>query len=204
MENQEFDKHLKKAITAEERKLQKAYLHSVENSLKTSKKKFNWRIAVSIIMLLGLVSYFALFNQSLSNDELYANYFSPYENVVKPIVRDKVKLTKIAEVFSLYEKGKYEKALEKFNKLTPQDAIDVGTLNFYKANTYLQLKQFEKAKTIFSETKNNKEWNQESLWYLALISIKLNDSDAALKNLHILSTKTFKNKEVKELINWLN
>lgn len=204
MEDREFDKHLKKAITTEERKLQKAYLRFVETSLKTSKKKFNWLIAASIVMLLGLVSYFALFNQSLSNDELYANYFSPYENVVEPIVRDKVKPTKKAEVFSLYEQGEYEKALEKFNQLTPQDAIDFATINFYKANIYLQLKQFEKAKNLFSKTKNNKEWHQESLWYLALISIKLNDSDASLEYLHKLNTKAFKNKEVKELINSLN
>ena len=204
MEDKEFDKHLKKAITAEERKLKKAYLKILETSLKGSKKKINWRIAASILILIGLGSYFILFNKSLNNDELYANYFSPYENVVAPIVRDKVTLTKKAEVFSLYEQAEYKKALEKFNQLTPQDSIDVATLNFYKANTYLQLNAFEKAKNLFSKTQKNEEWSQESLWYLALISIKLNDIDAALNYLQELKVKdTFKNEEVEELINLL-
>lgn len=204
MDDKAFDKHLKKAITTEERKLQKAYLRSIETSLKTSKKKFNWRIAASILLLIGLGSYFMFFNQSLSNDELYNQYFYPYENVVEPVVRDQIKLSKKAQVFNLYEQGEYEKAMVKFNELTPKDSIDIATLNFYKANTYLQLKQFEKAKILLSKTQKNKEWNQESLWYLALISIKLNETETALEHLNKLSEKTFKNKEVKVLINSLN
>lgn len=204
MENQEFNKHLKKAITTEERKLQKAYLHSIESSLKTPKKNFNWRIAASIILLIGLGSYFMFFNQSLSNDELYTKYFYPYENVVEPVVRDQIKLSKKAQVFNLYEQGEYEKAIVKFNELTPKDSIDMATLNFYKANTYLQLKQFEKAKILFSKTQKDKEWNQESLWYLALISIQLNETETALEYLNKLSKKTFKTKEVKVLINSLH
>lgn len=204
MKDKAFDKHLKKAIIAEERKLQKAYLSTVETSLQASKKKFNWRIAASVVMLIGFGCYFVLSNQSLTNDELYANYISPYENVVEPIVRDRVKLTKKVEVFSLYEQAEYKKALEKFNLFTPQDSIDVATLNFYKANTYLQLNAFEKAKNLFSKTQKNKEWRQESLWYLALISIKLNDTDTALNYLQKLKDKNiFKNEEVKELINLL-
>ena len=204
MENQEFDTHLKRAITAEERKLQKTYLRSIETSLKNSKKKFNWQIAASIVIIIGLGSYFMILNQSLSNDDLYANYYSPYENIVEPIVRDQVKLSKKGQAFSLYEQGEYKKALEKFNQLTSQDSIDVATLNFYKASTHLHLKAFEKAKNLFSQTQKNKEWSQESLWYLALISIKLNDTDAAFKYLQELKDKdTFKNEEVKELINLL-
>lgn len=204
MEDKEFDKHLKKAITTEERKIQKAFLRSIETSLKTSKKRFNWQIAASIVILIGFSGYFLLFNQSLSNEELYSKYFSPYENVVEPIVRDQIKLSKKAQIFSLYEQGEYEKAIDGFNQLTPQDSINVATISFYKANSYLQLKQFEKAKALFSQTQNTQEWNQESIWYLALIAIKLNDTDAALIYLKKLQKRNVKNEATKELIKSIN
>lgn len=207
MEDLEFDKNLKKAITVEERKHQKAYLQSLENSLvsKSQKKKFNWRVAASIAVLFGLGSYLLLFNSSISNEDLYDTYFYPYENIVAPIVRDQVNLSRKAAVFSQYEQGNYKNAIDGFNQLTTQDSINVATITFYKANSYLQLKQFEKAKNLFSQIIENKEWEAESLWYLALTSIKLNETDAALTYLqHLKNKKTFKNDEVKKLINLMN
>lgn len=207
MENLEFDKHLKKAITAEERKQQKQYLKSIEASLKidNNRKKFNWRIAASILLLIGLGSYFVFFNQSLSNNELYTKYFYPYENVIEPIVRDQMKLTKKGEVFSLYERGAYEKAIEGFNQLLSQNSFDVATLNFYKANAYLQLKEYEKAQPLFAKivANKNKEWQAESLWYLGLISLKLNEVADAKKYFEELKNQPFKNKEVNDLLDKL-
>jgi tetratricopeptide (TPR) repeat protein len=206
MEDLEFDKNLKKAITAEERKRQKVYLQSIEDTIEAPKpKRTNWWVAASIVIVVGFSVYFALFNQSLSNEALYSKYFYPYENVVVPIVRDRVNQTNKAKAFSFYEQGEYQKAIDGFIQLTTNDSIDVATITFYKANTYLQLKQFEKAKTLFSQVVENKEWEAESLWYLALTSIKLTDTEAALKYLQKLKNKkTFKYEEVKELIDLLN
>jgi tetratricopeptide (TPR) repeat protein len=210
MEDLEFDKNLKKAITAEERKCQKTYLQSVEETIQEPKsKKTNWWIAASIVALIGLSGYFTLFNPSASNEELYSEYFTPYENVVEPIVRNQVELSKKAQIFSQYEQGEYQKAIDGFNQLTVQDSIDVATINFYKANAYLQLKEFEKAKGILYQVieNGNNEWKEESLWYLALISLKLNDEDTAkayLQKLEKQNKKVFKNKEVEDLLNILN
>jgi tetratricopeptide (TPR) repeat protein len=210
MEDLEFDKNLTKAITTEERKRQKAYLQSVEGTIKEPKsKKTNWWIAASMATLIGLSGYFALFNQAVSNEELYDTYFSPYENVVEPIVRNQVNLTKKAKIFSQYEQGEYQKAIDGFNQLITQDSIAFTTINFYKANAYLQLKEFEKAQGLLYQVieNENKEWKEESLWYLALISLKLNDVDAAtiyLQKLQKQNKKVFKNKEVEDLLNILN
>ena len=204
MQEQEFDKHLKQAIKTEERKIQKDYLRSLESSLNNSKKKFNWRIAASITIIIGLSGYFLLFNKSLSNDELFSTYFSPYENVVAPIVRDQITLSKKAQAFRLYEQGNYIKAIDGFNELTTLDSIDVATINFYKANAYLELKKYENAKDYFSQASQNKEWENESFWYLALISIKLNDKDSALNYLKKLENQSYKRKEIKDLMNILN
>ena len=207
MEEKEFDKNLKKIITSQERKLQKKYLRSIEASLiNTNKsKKFNWLIAASIGLFIGLGSYLFLFNNSLSNEEIYNTYFSPYANVVEPIVRDKVNLSKKAEAFSLYERGEYKKAIKSFNLLSDKDSINTATLNFYKANTYIKLNEFEKAKNLFHKVieSNSKEWKQESMWYLALIDIKLNNIDTAkthLQNLQKQNKQAFKTEEIKTIL----
>ena len=211
MEDLEFDKNLKKVITVEERKHQKAYLQSLESSLvnKNEKKKFNWRVAASIAALVGLGSYFLLFNSSISNEDLYDTYFYPYENIVAPIVRDQVKLSKKGVVFSEYEQGNYKNAIDGFNQLSTKDSIDIVTINFYKANAYLQLKEFERAQNLFYQIIENddKEWKQESIWYLGLISLKLNDVTTSKKYLQKLNNQhqnIIKSKEVKTLLKKLN
>lgn len=204
MEDSTFDKNLKKAITAEERKHQKSFLQSVENSLEKP-RKINWFIAASIAILIGFGGYFIAFNQSLSSNELYDLHFYPYENVVAPIVRSQEKRSQKETVFAYYELGEYQKAIKGFNQLTTQDSIDITTINFYKANAYLQLKEYEKAKPLFAKivANDNKEWQAESLWYLGLISLKLNEVETAKKYFQELKNQPFKNKEVNDLLDKL-
>lgn len=208
MEDSTFDEQLKKAITAEERKHQKRYLKSIENSIEKPSKT-NWFVAASIIIIISLGSYLAVFNQSMSSDELYDSYFSPYENVVDPIVRSQEKRTKKQLVFASYELGEYQKAIEGFNQLLPQDATDVATLNFYKANAYLQLKEYQKAQPLFAEivVSKNQDWKTESLWYLGLIFIKLNKFTKAKKYFQELKKQNYqfyKSKEVENLLKELD
>ena len=209
MKETEFDKDVKKAITAEHRKELKDDLRSLEDSLAKSQqgsRKFNWRIAASIAVLIGLGSWFVLFNQEPSPEALYNQYFSPYENVVAPIVRDQVNLSKKAQAFANYEQGLYQKAIDGLDALTAQDSLDVSSINFYKANAYLKLFQFEQAKLLLEQVVDqSKEWKAESLWYLALISLKLNDIEASLSQLKRLQEidSVFKSKEIEHLLEQL-
>ena len=71
------------------------------------------------------------------------------------------------------------------------------------------MNEFEKAQNLFYQIIeiDDKEWKQESIWYLALISLKLDDVVAAKKYLQQLKNQhqhTFKNKEVKDLISTLH
>ncbi|WP_347173216.1 tetratricopeptide repeat protein [Polaribacter uvawellassae] len=208
MKDKEFDKNLQKAITASERKKQKRFLKSVEASLNdvdVKPKKVSWLVAAAIVVLIGLSSYFTLFNTSLSSDELYNNYYTPYKNVVEPIVRNQTELSKKAQVFADYELGNYQNAIVGFNQLKKQDSVAINTINFFKANAYLQLKEYQKAQTLFNQIieTDTKEWKQESNWYLALIALKLKDKNSAKEYLQNLQKQTFKNKELKDLLDKL-
>ena len=200
MKKAEFDKDVKKAITAEKRKEQKDFLRSLEDSLSESNqssKGFNWRIAASVAVLIGLVSSFFLFNQTPSSEQLYDDYFTPYSNVVAPVVRDQISLSKKASAFAAYEKGDYKQAIKELSLLTVQDSLEVSTRDFFMANAHLQLNQFEEAKKLLQQVVDqNKEWKDESIWYLALISLKMNNLDTSVSYLKELqqNSNVFKSK----------
>jgi tetratricopeptide (TPR) repeat protein len=210
MEGLEFDKNLKKAITASERKQQKLFLKSVEASIdKTVAKpsKINWFIAASIMALIGLGSYFIIENQSVSNQELYAENFTTYENVVAPIVRNNANRNTKQLAFAYYELGQYQKAIEQFNELTNTENTDLATINFYKANAYLSIKNYKKAKDLLVQIieSNNQKWKNESLWYLGLTYLKLDEKNNAILYIQKLQQqKSFKINEVNHLINEIN
>ena len=208
MKETEFDKDLRKGIAAEHRREWKENLRSLEASLAEPKKtstRFNFRIAASVAVLIGLASGFFLFNQNPSSEELYHQYFTPYENVVEPVVRDQVELSKKAQAFAYYEQGNYEKSIAIFQGLTPQDSLTFSVVQFYQANAYMRLNEFETAQKLFEQVVDqNKEWKEESLWYLALISLKSNDEDTAISYLKKLQQNgTVFKREVKALLETL-
>lgn len=206
MEDLKFDKNLKKAITAEKRAEHKEYLKSVEKTV-VKPKKTNWLIAASIIAIIGFSGYFIFNQQPLSNQELYAENFTPYQNVVAPIVRNRENLNKKALVFAHYELGEYQKAIEQFNDLTSTGSTDIITINFYKANAYLMIGEYQKAKDLLQQIidNNNQEWKNESLWYLGLAYLKLDEKDNASLYLQKLQQqKSFKINEVNNLLNEIN
>ncbi|WP_405607685.1 tetratricopeptide repeat protein [Polaribacter sp. Asnod1-A03] len=209
MENNEFEAHLKKVITAEERKQQKDFLKSVEATIRIDKtKKTKWFIAASIAVIISLSSYFVFNNQSISNQELYATYFTPHRNIVVPIVRSETKATNKITAFKNYETGKYTEAIALFNQLTKNDSIDNNTLHFYKGNAYLQLNKPEKAILSFLKiSDSDTNWQEERLWYLALASLKTDKKEDAKKYLiHLKSnnSKGFKLKEIENLLKEIN
>ena len=206
MNEKDIDNNLKKVIAFLERKQLKKQLQDIEDDIPKSikKSKVNWLLVASIALIFSLGGYFFFLNSTPTNEELFAEYFSPYENIVAPIVRNQKEKTSKEIAFALYENGNYDKAIENFETLKNDTIVDASTLNFYSANAYLQLEKVEKAKTFFLKVlkSKNKEWEQETLWYLGLINIKQNDLVSAKNNLHQLQKiyPNYKKKDVTELL----
>lgn len=209
MEDNEFHKNLKKAITTEERKQQKVFLNSVELSVKKTAvkpKKTKWFIAASIIAIISFGAYIIFNNKPLSNQELYAENFTHYENVVVPIVRNNKKLNQKAQAFAYYEIGEFQNAIVLFNELISKKNIDVTTIHFYKANAFLMIHEYKNAKKILQKLvdSKNQEWQNESLWYLALTHLQLNETDKAKLCLQKLERKKIRINKVRDLLKLLN
>ncbi|MFY9243848.1 MAG: hypothetical protein WAO74_12560 [Polaribacter sp.] len=209
MEDFEFDKHLKKAITAAERKKQKVFLQSVEanvNKVIAKPTKINWFIAASIVAVISFSGYFVFGNQAVSNQELYAENFTPYRNIVVPIVRNDFEKTTKIIAFAKYETKEYTEAISLFNQLETDKSVDKNTIHFYKANAYLQLNKPKEAIKSLLKISDNSKWQEEVLWYLALASLKTenqNDAKKYLLSLKSNNKKGFKSKEINKLLKQL-
>ena len=143
------------------RALKTVSLFDFSNSRKES---FYW-IAASIIMVLCIGGYWFI-NQEKKSDELFTQYFTP----------DKSKLKRLSpEASDNYQKGNYAAAIKALNNLQSSfDDTTEATNLFYKGNSYLALKEPDKAIECFKKVieSPNGVYKKESEWYLALSYVK--------------------------------
>lgn len=201
-----FQQSLQKVIAKEEYTTLKTHLQSLEKGNNSINYK-KWLVAASIVLLLGLSSFWFLNSDtSISPQDLYAQNFEPYRNVIKPIVRGGMDDTLETTAFTAYETKDYEKALTLFNKLL--DVNDSEITKFYKANVLLQLNKVEDAIAIFKQNANLKdEWKSKNSWYLALAYLKVDDIENAKKELEALANNqnnTFKVAAIQKLLKELD
>lgn len=123
------------------------------------------------IILAGLV--YLLMHLS-SNDEqaIYASYYTPYPNVVDPIVKGSMDSL---SVFQHYELQEYPKVIE---QLTSKSALDPDE-QFYLAASYLEENDLKNASILFESLSKSAKYADPSKWYLALICIKDNQTKCA-------------------------
>jgi len=158
-----------------------------------------WLIAASIALLFGL-TYFLNTSQKISTDQLFAQNFEPYRNVVAPIVRSDNQQDDKTRAFMAYEKGEYEIAISLFTKLYSETKEPYYL--FYKANALLKLERAKEAIPLLLEHLKTKDTlTKKTNWYLALAYIKLKEKKKAKELLKkVVDDKSYKSKEAKKLI----
>ncbi|OIQ21276.1 hypothetical protein [Lacinutrix sp. MedPE-SW] len=186
----EFENNLKRVIKHKENSELKAKLRDFETEIvtrdnKQKSKSFNWRIAASIIILLG-VSWFGY--QSffgVNYEDLYNANYQEYPNTEYAITRSDTIDSPERRAFVAYEAQDFENAITLFENLPV--AVKKPYHIFYKAQAYLKIGDIEKSKAIFkSIITEGKPFKAESYWYLAMIALKEEDKNEALKYLKIL------------------
>lgn len=207
MNENEFDNHLKKAFVLQERKALKKHLQDIEQNINVPKKT-NWLLVASIALIIGFAGYYFLINQQPTNQELFYAYYKPYENVESPIVRNKSTKTPKQKAFTFYDNQEFTKAIVAFKNLTDLTDDEKTSINFYTAIAYIEKNELNQAKPLLLDivSKKNKDWEKESLWYLALVELKLNNKKNVIYYLNQLQKfKTnYKKREASELLNKMN
>ena len=142
-----------------------------EEQSQTSHPSF-LRYAVAACVIIGL-SIFAskYFVNTTNSDNLFAQNFVAYRNIVQPIERGSGLETTLEEAFFNYEMKNYEAAISGF-KVEFSETKKPYFL-FYMANAYLALGDTKQAIPLLEEHQRSKdEFYEKSQWYLALAYLK--------------------------------
>ncbi len=198
-----FQENLKTVIEKGERESVKSQLQDFEVEENSSFNYKNWLVAATVIVLLGLSSFW-YFDNSIDTQKLYTENFEPYRNVVHPIVRGETTDDIKTKAFAAYETKNYENALKYFEEILNENDDEI--ILFYKANVLLQLNKTDEAISIFKNNlKTSDSLDAKNNWYLALAHLRLNNIENAKEILENLNTtSSFKKKHVKQLLKKLN
>jgi hypothetical protein len=209
-----FQKDLKKAISLNQREELKLDLQQFEKEYQEKSKEnvsfYKWLVAASIALLLGFGAWFVKDHYFPSNENLYAQNFEPYRNIVQPIVRGENPKTIEYSAFVAYENKNYHKAINLFNSVADPNK---PYIQFYKAMCFLSLNKTDDAIQLLlpvatSNNKNDssKDFSEMANWYLALAYLKSGNTDKALSRFLVIAnhpTNTFKKEEAKKIITFL-
>lgn len=156
--------------------------NSVDLEKKGKIKKLNWAYISTAIAAVFIIGLFLLLPFQSSNEEIFADNFKPYPNVLSSNVRGEQDFTK--DAFYYYDLGELTKSIELFSGQSTLSYQD----KFYLANAYLAEGEVDKAIILLEETKNGfSEFKEQSTWFLALAYLKADDTEKAKTELKLLS-----------------
>ena len=156
--------------------------HLTPSNAKSSFRR--WLIPVAACMGLFVIYLFGIQN---SSKRIYEDYFDIYPNLYAPVLRSENSVDIQTKAFQLYEAGYYEEAEQQFSQIV--DDPD-GAFLFYRFMALLNSGQYEKAGQL-RDTLDTlpTSYEDEILWYGALLNIRLNKRDSALEDLRDLADK---------------
>ena len=144
-------------------------------------KKYSWAIAASLTLL--LVTSVALFNinQTPTNQKLYAEYYTPFENYGNKRSSEKSEMNYWNIALQYYDFGKYDSALANFEKIQINDfkgSINDPSFPLYKGNTLMKLGRYDDAIQIFlGMIDDNNGMVIQAKWYLSMCYLYENNTE---------------------------
>lgn len=191
---------LRNAILADRKEKLKQVFQSIEQDYHR-KRLSVWRYAIvaSVLLMLGFVLYLTMVSPPLSDEQLYAQHFEPYKNVLHPLERGETNLSSEAIAFQNYEHGKYDIASRQFDSL--YTATETPYLLFYQGVSAMELGDFQQAESLLLAHQFAKDdFYHQNQWYLALLYIKQGEKQKAKPLLEQVAQSKFNAERAKELL----
>lgn len=150
------------------------------------------RIAASLLLLVLCIWWWN--TRLLSKNDLYAQHFEPYPNIIAPIVKSDNAPTKFELAFQTYEQKKYTMAVDLLNQLPVTEEV-----SFYLALSLMAQNKTNEASTRLRQIMDNKEarFFEAAQWYLALAYLReeqVNEAKVLLDLIHNQEKHPFKEK----------
>ena len=158
------------------------------------------RYAIAACVIIGLSVYGSKFFISTTNtDDLFAQNFEAYRNIVQPIERGDGLETLEQEAFFKYETKDYKDAIDGFE--AEFSKTQKPYYLFYAANAYLALGDAKKAIPLLEKHQTfNDDFYEKSRWYLALAYIKEKDKKSIPILEEMSKSERYRYKEAKSLL----
>lgn len=177
-ESFEFEKNLKASLIDSGKDTLRGQFNQLELTIQEQEAENKSRssflkYAIAAVLIIGSTLFVvkSFSSAQVSSDELYAQYFEPYRNVIAPIQRGETVQTEEEKVFANYEMRDYQTALAGFRMLKEKSNQDYLVL--YEGVTLMQLNQYEQAIIVFNTFPKNKNKFADKLqWYLSLAYLK--------------------------------
>ncbi|WP_299258382.1 hypothetical protein [uncultured Aquimarina sp.] len=206
----ELHKNLKVVSGTEDRDQLRKSMAAFEAKIVANETKviplFNYKkllVAASILLIIGIGGITFLNPFAIDTNELYADNFEPYKNVVTPIVRGENDENEEVIAFTSYESKEYELATDQFAKLYETTKRPYFLL--YQANSLLASDNVNEAIPLLEQHVSlNDQLSERGKWYLSLAYLKENRKKDAIAILEEMAEKgSFKKSDVEQLLNQL-
>lgn len=172
---------IQQTITQEKNALLKERFNQLDQK-STSKSKW-YLYAAAITVLIAIASFF--YNSQPDYQDLYAENFEVYPNVIAPTVRgnEVPKKDKMQLAFNYYDNKNYAKAAELFKTLYKETGEDYAF--FYRSVSLMAEGKTNKAITILEQHNWNEPENYLTItqWYVGLGYLKLGNMEKATLHL---------------------
>ena len=194
----ELEQQVKIAIISNKKENLRQRLQKLEQPKKSS-KFYGIAIAASLVIALGVFGVLQQ-NKTVDNNQLFAEYFQPYANVIVPNARGNQVNNIKTEAFRYYDIKNYKLASKKFEYL--YQSTKTSYYLFYKAICELELDNTNKAIALLEAHKQySDKVSEHRNWYLALGYLKANNTDASKILLQqIINKKTYKYKAAEAIL----
>lgn len=183
-------------------------LNKIQDNYKNEKKKVHKKTSVLTYVFITLsvlivISVFFLFNNKLSNDELYEKYYKHYSSEIITQSSEVSTDNNYIKALSIYDKGLYKVAISEFEKINESSPYYISK-EYYTGLSYMELQNYSEAINHFNTVakSNNSLIVENAIWYSALCYLKINKNQLAIEQFKKLLDKdsAFK-KEAVEIIN---
>lgn len=159
-------------------------------------------MAVAVIVVL-LIPTYIFFLQSPDPQQLYADNFEPYPNIITASTRSDVQQAgELDEAMKLYENREYANAINGFNTYINQYP-DQYEVRLYRGIANMQMDSINLAiKDLEAVMENNRKLTDQAQWYLALLYLKDGDVAEARKILkQIAESENIFNEKAQNILN---
>lgn len=178
----------------------------IEEAQQKSNKNVN-RLGVGLVSIISIILvsfsyYYFKSSVGVKSEQIFAEYFTPYPNVVAPITRsaDGVKRD-VFIAMNYYDSMRYDEAIVEFDRLIEREEYKNEML-FYKAVALLAKGHSPEALMSFKLIEQTSEFENQKKWYLALTYLDLGDLNQAKLVLdEIITDKSYFMIEAEELLN---